>query len=383
MEYSPKNMEYRFRKVESSYLVWLQALNRYLHLEEPAFRILKQFKEGLTPQEMIRECEERYQLPLKEAKRFIGEMQEQFIILYQDYQKPELASLPLDAVPLPSLKPIERFIRVKDHRVRFSFGDPNVEQFIFPIFSHLEIPPGPKSYDLHIEVYFHNGSLYLIKNQEHAFKWKMAHAQKLKGTIMLDVINVMHKLTEESWMGVIHASSVCQGKQSVMFPAQPGAGKSTLAALLIAHGCRLVSDDFTPVALENQHLYPFPGAISVKQGSMPLLKSYFPELESAPEVLNPSKGGKVSYLAPPDPLPLTEGGYAVSAIVFVQYDGESDCELERVNNLELINDFLNESWLAHKAQAAEQFMDWYLGTPCYKLRYGNHKKAVESIQKLF
>ncbi len=376
-------MAYRFRKVGSGYLVWLQALNRYLKLEEPAFRVLNQFKEGLTPLEMIRECAERYQLPLKEAERFIGEIEEQFQRLYRNYQKPELASLPLNALPLPSPKPIERFIRVNGHRVRFSFGDPNVEQFIYPLFSHLEIPPGPKSYDLHIKVYFHNGSLYLIKNQDHAFKWEMAHAFKLKGALLLDVINVMHDATEESWMGVIHASSVCKGKQSVMFPAQPGAGKSTLAALMMAHGCQLVSDDFTPVAIENQEIYPFPGAISVKQGAMPLLKSYFPELESAPKVLNPSKGEKVSYLAPPELLHLKEGGYTVSAIVFVQYDEESDCELERVNSLEVINEFLNESWLAHKAQAAEQFMDWYLRTPCYKLRYGNHKKAVASIQKLF
>ncbi len=376
-------MEYRFRKVESGYLVWLEALNRYLQLKEPAFRILSQFKEGLSLQEMIRECEERDQLPLKEAERFIGEMEEQFNILYQDYQKPELTSIPLDALPIPSLKPIERFITVNGQRVRFSFGDPNVEQFIFPIFSHLEIPPGPINYDLHIEVYFHNGSLYLIKNQENACKWKMAHASKLKGALLLDVINVMHNTSEESWMGVIHASSVCYKNSAVMFPAQPGAGKSTLAALLMAHGCRLVSDDLTPVSLENQHLYPFPGAISVKQGSMPLLKSYFPDLESATEVLNPSKGEKVSYLAPPDPLPFPEGGYAVSAIVFVQYDGESDCELERVKNLDVINDFLTESWLAHNGRAADQFIDWYLRTPCYKLRYGNHKKAVESIQKLF
>ena len=69
--------------------------------------------------------------------------------------------------------------------------------------------------------------------------------------------------------------------------------------------------------------------------------------------------------------------------MFVQYDGPTDCELERVNNLDVINDFLKESWLAPTARAAEQFMEWYLKTPCYKLRYGNHRKAVESIQKLF
>ncbi len=258
-----------------------------------------------------------------------------------------------------------------------------IEQFIFPLFSHLEILPNSKAIDLHLEVFNHKGKLYLIKNQESASKWLTAHAYKLKGALLLDVINLIHHTSEESWMGVIHASSVCQGNGAVMFPAQPGGGKSTLAALLIAHGCSLVSDDFTPVAMEGQCIYPVPGAISIKHGSMPLLKTYFPQLDNAPEAPNLSKGENVTFLAPPRPLPLKAGGYPLRAIVFVQYDGEADCELARVNNLEVINDFLNESWLAHKAQAAEQFMDWYLRTPCYKLRYGNHKKAVESIQKLF
>ena len=116
---------------------------------------------------------------------------------------------------------------------------------------------------------------------------------------------------------------------------------------------------------------------------MSLLKSYFPDLANAPQSHNLSKGEDVTFLAPPRPLPLKAGGYRVSAIVFVQYDGQSDCRLQQVNSLEVINVFLTESWLAQNGRAAEQFMEWYLRTPCYRLRYGNHQKAIESIQKLF
>jgi len=383
MEFSPEHMEYRFRKAESNYLVWLKALNRYLQLQEPAFMVLKQFEAGLSLQDMISDCTDRYQLPAKEANRFIREIEEQFQILFQNHEKPESPSVSLDTLPNKPNTPVERLISVGEKIIRFSFGDRTIEEFIFPLFSHLEGFPDSSAIDLHLEVFNHKGNLYLIKNQERASKWLLADAYKLKGALLLDVINLIHHTSEESWMGVIHASSVCQDDVAVMFPAQPGGGKSTLAALLMAHGYDLVSDDFTPVSVENQYIYPVPGAISIKHGSMPLLKSYFPHLDNAPEAPNLSKGENVTFLAPPNPLPLKGGGYPVNAIVFVQYDEQTECVLERANNLEVINDFLKESWLAQNGRAAEQFMEWYLRTPCYRLRYGNHQKAIESIQKLF
>lgn len=382
MELSPRNMAFRFKKADSTYLVWLQSLNRYLQLEEPAFWLIQQLKEDLPRQEMIKECSQRYQLLSGEAERFIGEIEEQFQILYRDYQKPEDSSIPIGTCPHPSPTPVEKWISVADSTIRFSFGDHTIEEFIFPPLTHLEIPPDSGVYDLHLEIFLYKDYLYLIKDQKRASKWHKADAQKLRGALLLDVINLIHHTTVENWMGVIHASSVCKGNRAVMFPAQPGSGKSTLAALLMAHGFNLVSDDFTPMALENQHIFSFPGAISVKEGSMPLLISYFPELANTPKAHNLSKGENVSFLAPSQPMP-SRAGYVVSAIVFVQYDELSDCNLEQVNNLDVINDFLTESWLAHNGLAAEQFMEWYLETPCYKLRYGNHQKAIESIQKLF
>jgi len=43
MKFVPEHMEYKVRQSNSSYLLWLKNLNRYLRLEEPAFRIFRKF----------------------------------------------------------------------------------------------------------------------------------------------------------------------------------------------------------------------------------------------------------------------------------------------------------------------------------------------------
>ena len=150
-------------------------------------------------------------MPSGEAERFIGEIEDQFQNLYRDYQKPEDSSIPFDACPHPSPTPLEKWISVADKTIQFSFGDRTIEQFIFPMFSHLEVLPDSSPHDLQLEVFSCKGNLYLIKNQEGASKWLTSHAYKLKGALLLDVINLIHHTSEENWMGVIHASSVSQG----------------------------------------------------------------------------------------------------------------------------------------------------------------------------
>jgi len=383
MEFTSKHIDYRFKQTGTTYLVWLKTLNQYLRLEEPACLVFRQFAEGLSEREIIRECMNKYLLPEPEAKRFVSEILERFTLLYRKFRKPANPVVSLDIIPHPFKIHSEKQIAVCDKTVRFTFGDHSLEQFIFPLFSHLQDPRNSENCDLHLEVFKHQGKVYLISNQEKGFEWSTAQAYRLKGSLALTIINLIHHTSEETWMGVIHASSVSLGNRAVMFPARPGGGKSTLAALLMAHGCGLISDDFTPVAMESQYIYPFPGAISLKQGSIPLLESYFPGLKGLPNAPNLSKGKKVSFLAPSLPQNDKVEGYPVSAIVFVQYQKKEECELERIGNLDALNDFLNESWLADRPRAAEQFMDWYLETPCYRLHYGNHQKAVESIQKLF
>jgi hypothetical protein len=81
---------------------------------------------------------------------------------------------------------------------------------------------------------------------------------------------------------VVHAGSVALDGHGILFPAASGRGKSTLVALLIAHGFDYVSDDTVAFDPVNQTLHAFPKHIAIKPGSLRVLTPYYPALVSGP-----------------------------------------------------------------------------------------------------
>jgi hypothetical protein len=267
--------------------------------------------------------------------------------------------------------------------ILFSFGDKELEEYLFPLFAYLQIPPkDAQSCDLRLEFLRHQGRAYMRINKAKVYAWPFDQLHRLKGELFMQILNVIHDKIQGEWMGIIHAASVSSGKKAVMFPAQSGGGKSTLASLLMASGCQLLSDDFSPIALKNGHILAFPGNISLKTGSIPLLSKHFPELILADERLSPTKKVTVKYLKPKQPELISNRGFAPGAIVFVHYDSQKGCELEKISNLDALNDFLKESWIPDEARVAESFLEWFFGIPCYTLHYGDNLKAVQTILNL-
>lgn len=382
MDFSWKTIEYRAKQSGDTYLVWLKTLNRYLNLEEPAYLVFKQFTEDLKTKDIIGNFAAEYKLPDAEAQRFVREIKYKFESLYQNHQEPENPQLYPPTPKLPFKSHSEKNIKVAGKCFCFTFGNSLMEQYIFPYFSYLESPTDKPACNLHMKFLSFQGKVYMKVNQEELYAWPATQVYKLKGALFMQMLNKIHEGLNEEWMGVIHAASVSLGKRAVMFPARSGGGKSTLASLMMAHGCKLLSDDFTPIALNSGHIHAFPGSISLKAGSLPLMESYFPELVETRLNKSSSKGESIKFLNPHQPEYLTNEGYAVSAIVFVQYDSQKECNLERISNLAAINDFLTESWLPDDALVAEQFLNWFFDIPCYSLHYGNNPKAVDSILTL-
>lgn len=382
MDFSWKHMEYGVKELENSRLVWLKKLNRYLQVEEPAYLVFKQFTEGRNAEEISRICEEEYHIPGNEARRFVTEIERSIQNLYQEHQEPENPRLPSETLAPYFHSFRERYIGISGKIFRFSFGDGEMEGYLFPLFSHLETSPDPHNCDLQLEFLRHQGKAYMRINREDVYAWPFDQMHRLKGELSMQMLNAIHEKIRGEWMGVIHAASVSLGRSAVMFPAQSGGGKSTLASLLMAHGCKLLSDDFSPIALKSGQVHSFPGSISLKPGSIPLLSRYFPELMDAGEVLSPSKKVSVRYLKPQQSECQSNIGFQVKSIVFVQYDSRKACELEQISNLSALNDFLKESWLPDDARVSERFLDWFFELPCYRLHYGDNLKAVKTILKL-
>ena len=64
-----------------------------------------------------------------------------------------------------------------------------------------------------------------------------------------------------------------------MLTGDSGNGKSSLATILSANGYDFISDDFTPISINDSHVYSFPSAISIKESFFNQASSIFDEFE--------------------------------------------------------------------------------------------------------
>ena len=98
---------------------------------------------------------------------------------------------------------------------------------------------------------------------------------------------------------LLHASSVEKGGRALLMTGESGAGKSTLAALLGERGWRLMGDEFALLDLDSGDLWPFPRAISLKNGAIQVMEGeahagrFGPLLEGTPK-------GAIRHLRPND-----------------------------------------------------------------------------------
>ena len=155
-----------------------------------------------------------------------------------------------------------------------------------------------------------------------------------------------------------------------------------MAALLQAHGFKLISDDFVPIDRDFQYAHPFPIAMSVKEGSMKILASHFPELGK--KQLNfISEEKSVRYLASEEQDEPTENIYPVKEFIFIKYDPSVDFILEKLDPLKGIRLLLDQSWVPPVQGNAALLFEKILQKSFYQLTYSNNEKALEAITDLF
>jgi HprK-related kinase A len=129
-----------------------------------------------------------------------------------------------------------------------------------------------------------------------------------------------------SWL-VIHAAVVEKGGSAVILPAQPGSGKSTLCAALVARGWRLLSDELTLVRLVDGRIDPLPRPVSLKNGSIDVIRAWAPAAELSPPVADTLKG-TVAHMRAPGASVARAGEPATPAwIVFPKWRAGAAAEL--------------------------------------------------------
>jgi HprK-related kinase A len=129
---------------------------------------------------------------------------------------------------------------------------------------------------------------------------------------------------------IIHAAVVEKHGHAAILPAPPGSGKSTLCAALVSKGWRLLSDELTLIRLEDGKLVPLPRPISLKNGSIDIIRRYAPGATFSREVSDTAKGTVAHLKAPADSIARAAQTAAPAWIVFPKYEAGAAATLEPI-----------------------------------------------------
>lgn len=97
---------------------------------------------------------------------------------------------------------------------------------------------------------------------------------------------------------MLHAAVLEKNGQAVILPGDPGAGKSTLTALLALSGWRLLSDEIALIDRDDGMIVPLARPVSLKNASIDVVRTFAPEAVIGAAALDTHKG-TVAHLKPP------------------------------------------------------------------------------------
>ena len=189
-------------------------------------------------------------------------------------------------------------------------------------------------------------------------------------------------LVRDAAHGVVHAAAITFGSGTVLLSAESGSGKSTLCAALLAAGGALVADD-TVVLTAGGGVEGLPTAVSVKEGSWPVLRGLWPELDRAAIHVREDEK-RVRYIRPPRLVTPGEE-LAVSALLFPLYHPGSAAVLTQLSAKDAIGRLLPALFSPTDeldVELVDRAIALVLRVLCYSLTFDRLDEAVAVIREI-
>jgi len=182
---------------------------------------------------------------------------------------------------------------------------------------------------------------------------------------------------------ILHAAVVEKNGHAIIFPGEPGAGKSTLCAALVLRGWRLLSDEMAMIDIDSQQLIPIPRPISLKNESIEVIRSFAPNVIMGPVAHDTSKG-TVTHVKPPRDSVLKSTESAIPAwIVKPNYTPDAPSKLEEINSgelfMHLVKNAFNYSVLGEVA--FHTLADIVKKCRCYEFTYSDLEDAIKTFDR--
>lgn len=184
---------------------------------------------------------------------------------------------------------------------------------------------------------------------------------------------------------IIHAAVVEKNGFSIIMPAQPGSGKSTLCAGLVSRGWRLLSDELTLIQLINKnHVVSIARPVNLKNASIDVMKAFAPNEIFGPTVFDTAKGSVAHMRAPLESIKRINEPARQRFIIFPKYQRRSETVLAPRSKarafMEMAQQSFNFNILARTG--FELLNNTVTNCDCYDFRYSNLDEAVELFNNL-
>ncbi|MEM1382661.1 MAG: PqqD family peptide modification chaperone [Pseudomonadota bacterium] len=284
---------------------------------------------------------------------------------------------PVPMVPLPSSDAgiaLDRQIAVGGETVRVRVADPALGAALSDMLTDFPDVDGVCGRAFEI-LGSDAGGWLLTENGEPAASG--ASRSAMRGALM---VSLLHAAADESgWLAILHAACLTDGEQTVLLAAPSGSGKSTLAAQMIADGWCLVAEDLVPLRPDLSAV-ALPFALSIKQGSWPIVSAEFPRIRWAQT--HRFEQRILRYVSLP---PEQRSNHPVrpNAILFPHFAANAAARTEALAPADVLSRLLGEeAWVDFARPEARGFLRWVERTPAYSLHYASGSEALGQIRSL-
>jgi len=181
-----------------------------------------------------------------------------------------------------------------------------------------------------------------------------------------------------------HAAVVEKNGITLVLPAPPGSGKSTLCAILMLSGWRLLSDEHCLLDMETLELVPYVRPVPIKNNSIAVLQSMFPAAQRSRIYADTIKGA-IQYLAPTAASwDQAQKRCRAVMVVFPQFQSNSGLQLTHINEADLFNRLLRNcfNYDVFGEQAFSTVCNWLDGLIAVDLVYSDSDAVLSWLDSL-
>lgn len=352
--------------IDHAHVVWFEKSNQWIQLDAPQKLIFDVYISGNSRAEAIATLCNTFSMDSAQSTLWVNNLFDSMEKLDREgFARPDFTIGAEQACQyiLPGSRTHHYQYNGKTFSVRY--GSPWLETYIHLPLAHLVLQSAPPN-ALRLEIFPYEERYALRINATKCLTTD--ESPQIKRLFFVELSKYLYNIPEAGWMTRLHASAVQKDEKLLLLSSPSGSGKSTMAALLLRQGYRLFADDFIPVCLEKEWLYPFPPALCIKKGALSVM-----EKEGIPLHLIHQQTG---YIQPdgktPSPL-------KTQSMVFIHYEPGAPTRLEEVPTLEALQLFLQEAWVSDHPEGARKFIQWFASLKFYRLTYSDNEEGVEQL----